>query len=79
MSASSGVVEYHQLLVPIEKRSDLIRQCHSGSAGGHQGIAKTLDQVACRAYWHVLRDTVRMVVRQCGECAQNHRDAPPKK
>ena len=45
MSASSGVGEYHQLVVPIEKRSDLIRQCHSESTGGHLRIAKTSNQV----------------------------------
>ena len=78
MFASRGVVEYHQLLVPIEKRSDLIRQCHSRSTDGHLGIAKTSDQVARRAYWHGWRDTVRRVVRQCGACAQYHRGAPPK-
>ena len=78
MSASNGVVEYHQLLVPMEKRFDLIRQCHSGSTGGDLCIAKTSDQATRRAYWYGWRDTVRRVVRQCGECTKYHLRAPPK-
>lgn len=79
MSASNGIVEYYQLLVPIEKRSDLIGQCYSGSSDGHLGIAKTSYQVTRLAYRHAWRDTVRRVIRQCGECAQHHRGVPAKK
>jgi len=35
----------NQLLVPTVMRDELIRSCHTGKAGSHLGVKKTLDQV----------------------------------
>jgi len=38
-------LNFAQLLIPRKKVDEALRLCHAGTAGGHFGIQKTLDQV----------------------------------
>jgi hypothetical protein len=67
-----------QVIVPRCLRKLYVRQCHTGMTGGHQGIRKTQEQVARRAYFPAWKNTVVDVCCSCEECAKYHRGRPPR-
>jgi hypothetical protein len=67
-----------QVIVPRRLRKMYVRHCHTGMTGGHQGVRKTREQVARRAYFPSWKNTVDEVCRTCEECAKYHRGRPPK-
>jgi hypothetical protein len=67
-----------QVIVPRCLRKLYVRQCHTGMTGGPQGIHKTQEQVARRAYFPAWKNTVVDVCRSCEECAKYHRGQPPR-
>jgi hypothetical protein len=67
-----------QSIIPRQLRSLYVRHCHTGMTGGHQGISKTQEQVARRAYFPSWKQTVINVCRDCEECARYHRGRPPR-
>jgi len=69
----SGKSDSLQLLVPASLRSEAIKRCHTGMAGGHMGTKKTIDQVQRRFYWVKWRGDTARYCRQCLECCSYHR------
>ena len=67
-----------QVVVPRSLRKAYVRQCHIGLAGGHQGVRKTREQVAKRAYFPAWKNVVVEICRNCNECAKYHRGKPPR-
>jgi transposase InsO family protein len=67
-----------QLIVPRELQRSYVRQCHIGMTGGHQGVRKTEQQVARRAYFPSWKNEVAEVCRNCEECLRYHRGKPPR-
>ena len=41
----------HQLVIPLSKRSEVLKEMHEGTLGGHLGDDKTLARVRERFYW----------------------------
>lgn len=70
---------YARICVPNAKdaengrtmRADLLHECHDVVSCGHLGIAKTINKVAQRFYWHGLTKDVKDYVRSCHKCQQN--------
>jgi len=75
---SKGRPQCYQLLVPTVLKEDIIRSCHTGMAGGHLGVRKTLDQVRRRAFWIGWRREVERHCRRCIQCNCYHRGKLPK-
>ena len=60
-------------------KEEAIRRCHSGMAGGHMGLRKTMDQVQRRFYWLSWQGDVARFCRRCTACCSNHRGRLPRK
>jgi len=75
---SKGRPQCYQLLVPTVLKEDIIRSCHTGMAGGHLGVRKTLDQVRRRAFWIGWRREVERHCRRCIQCNCYHRGKLPR-
>ena len=67
-----------QAIIPRKLRTVYVRHCHAGMTDGHQGISKTQEQVARRAYFPRWKQTVTNVCRNCEECSRYHRGRPPR-
>lgn len=52
----------------VEKRADIIRECHDSTVGGHKGDTKTLERIRERFYWKGMKDEVRNYVKTCETC-----------
>ena len=52
----------------VEKRIEIIRECHDSTVGGHKGETKTLERIRERFYWKGMRDEVRNYVKTCETC-----------
>jgi len=59
------------IVVPYSWRSEVLKQCHDGAAGGHLGVDKTLSKVRQRYYWPGMRDDIRDYCATCSVCAQH--------
>ena len=57
-----------QLLVPTCLRSELMHFVHTGPAGSHVGVAKTMQQVFRRGWWPSWRADVRRQLNRCSSC-----------
>jgi hypothetical protein len=55
-----------------------IHSCHTGMAGGHIGLKKTLYQVSRRFYWTSWKSDVGRYCRRCPECCSCHRGQLPR-
>ncbi|RXN10943.1 Retrovirus-related Pol polyprotein from transposon 412 [Labeo rohita] len=65
----------HQLVLPEEYHSDVLRHLHDDL--GHMGIDRTLDLVRNRFYWPKMASDVEHKIRTCGRCIR--RKVPPEK
>ena len=61
-----GVV--YQIVVPLEYRSDILKQAHESLFSGHLGVNKTLRKIARNFYWPKLRKDVRRHCKTCHPC-----------
>jgi transposase InsO family protein len=59
-----------KIIVPREKRPDIIRQCHDEPTSGHLGMYKTLHRVAVTYYWPKMTYDIAQYVRGCQTCIQ---------
>jgi len=60
-----------KVVVPKERRKEVLVRCHDNPAAGHVGIFKTFWKVAERYYWPKMRADITKYVRCCKICAQN--------
>ena len=51
-----------------EQRSEIIRESHDSTVGGHKGENKTLARVRERFYWKGMRNEIREYVKTCETC-----------
>jgi hypothetical protein len=65
-----------QLVVPRSLVDAVLTEIHNAPAGGHLGVAKTLDKARKRFYWIGQRKDVEEWCRSCEICAS--RKPPPK-
>ena len=57
-----------QLVVPVQKRQDLIKQFHDSLFAGHLGITRTVFRLLDRVYWPGLRRDVQTYIKSCTIC-----------
>jgi hypothetical protein len=55
-------------------RSELLKQFHEGSVGGHSGVKTTTSKICSVFYWKKLRKRVKQMVRDCDTCQRNKPD-----
>ncbi len=67
-----------QVVVPREKREEVLRQLHDSPAAGHMGGYRTTERVKQSFYWVGIRRDVRQHCRRCDPCTamKNRREAP---
>ena len=59
---------YHQIIVPLSERREILKECHDSKTSGHLGVNKTLQRVRDRFYWTGLQSDVRSYVIGCTQC-----------
>ena len=74
---ASGCVR-NQLVVPVCYRKEILKAIHSGFAGGHFGIRKTMSKLQRKYYWPGWTNDVREFCRRCDRCASYYRGPIPK-
>jgi hypothetical protein len=52
----------------VEKRPEIIKECHDSTVGGHRGESTTLNRIRERFYWRGMREEVRNYVKACESC-----------
>ncbi|CAB0040754.1 unnamed protein product [Trichogramma brassicae] len=59
-----------KLIVPKEKRQQVLSECHEEPTAGHLGRHKTYQRLAMRYYWPSAHRDVTKYVRECQICQQ---------
>ena len=68
-----------QVVVPTEKRQEVLEQMHDSPAAGHMGVHRTVDRVRQSFFWAGVRRDVRQHCRRCDSCtAMKKRKEAPK-
>jgi len=62
--------EAWKLVVPRERRRQVLEECHDAATAGHLGREKTLARVSRFYYWPSLYEDTRLYVRGCLVCQQ---------
>ncbi|VEN42942.1 unnamed protein product [Callosobruchus maculatus] len=64
--------ERRQTVVPRNRVAKVLGESHSGTCGGHLGVAKTLEKVRERFYWFRCKADVKEWCRKCTVCAASN-------
>ena len=67
-----------QLVVPVQKRQDFIKQFHDSLFAGHLGITRTVFRLLDRVYWPGLRRDVQTYIKSCTICIARKSPCPRK-
>ena len=67
-----------QLVVPIKKRQDFIKQFHDSLFAGHLGITRTVFRLQHRVYWPGLRGDFQTYIQSCTTCIARKSPCPRK-
>ena len=67
-----------QLVVPVQKRQDFIRQFHDSLFAGHLGITRMVFRLLDRVYWPGLRRDVQTYIKSCTICIAQKSPCPRK-
>ena len=67
-----------QLVVPVKKRQDFIKQFHDSLFAGHLGITRTVFRLQHRVYWPGLRGDVQTYIQSCTTCIARKSPCPRK-
>lgn len=62
--------DFWKLVVPKEKRRDIISSYHDTTIGGHLGVHKTFHKVSRLYYWPCLKADIAKFVKCCLVCQQ---------
>ncbi|GLV41720.1 hypothetical protein CBL_00333 [Carabus blaptoides fortunei] len=68
-----------QLIVPKSRISEVLRDLHDGTSGGHFGIKKMLKKVRERFYWVNCKENVKEWCRKCELCTSVQHDGESRK
>ena len=58
------------MYVPMELRSELIKEIHEEPASGHQGIDRTVDRISRNWYFPMMRSMVIKAIQEYDEYAK---------
>lgn len=67
----SDMVENWKIVVPKDKRREVLYRCHNLPSSRHVGVFKTFTRIARMYYWPKLRADVIEYIRTCGDCARS--------
>ena len=68
VSADEEWSTYHQIVVPPQYRSAILRLAHDHPLSGHLGINKTYSRVSQHYFWPKLKKDVQQYCRSCETC-----------
>lgn len=69
--------DFWKLVVPKERRRQIIRNCHDVPTAGHLGIYKTFNRVARLYYWPQMKYDISRYVRSCEICQKSKPEQKP--
>ncbi|KAG5891945.1 hypothetical protein JTB14_002221 [Gonioctena quinquepunctata] len=72
LEADIGGEDRRQIIVPRNRREEVLREIHDGVAGGHLGVTETLQKVRQRFYWTNCQADVTDWCRKCAVCAASN-------
>lgn len=58
-----------KLVVPKNRRGEVLYRCHDAETSGHMGVAKTFWRIRDRYYWPKMRADITHYVKRCRTCA----------
>ncbi len=64
----SGSTVKWQVVVPVEKRTEVLHHTHDTPAAGHMGVRRTTMRVKEGFFWVGIKRDVRKYCRQCDDC-----------
>ena len=67
-----------QLVVPVRKRQEFIKDFHDSLFAGHLGITRTVYRLLDRVYWPGLRGDVQTYIKSCTICIARKSPCPRK-
>ena len=67
-----------QLVIPVKKRQEFIREFHDSLFAGHLGITRTVYRLLDRVYWPGLRGDVQTYIKSCTVCIARKSPCPRK-
>ena len=67
-----------QLVIPVKKRREFIREFHDSLFAGHLGITRTVNRLLDRVYWPGLRGDVQTYIKSCTVCIARKSPCPRK-
>lgn len=70
-SLPSSSSDCWKIVVPKDKRKEVLIRCHDLPTSGHAGVFKTFWRVHNQFYWPKMRADVTSYVRSCRICAQH--------
>lgn len=59
-----------RIVVPKDKRKEILKECHDAATAGHLGSFKTWKRASQLYYWPKMRPDINKYVRKCQTCAQ---------
>lgn len=66
-----------KMVVPKDKRREILHRCHDIPASGHVGTFKTYWKVCQRYYWPKMRSDISRYIKSCKVCAQQKVEQKP--
>ena len=67
-----------QLVIPVLKRREFIREFHDSLFAGHMGVTRTVYRLLDRVYWPGLRGDVQTYIKSCTVCITRKSPCPRK-
>ncbi|KAG5885433.1 hypothetical protein JTB14_016827 [Gonioctena quinquepunctata] len=60
-----------KLVIPKNKRKDILLKCHDDPQAGHPGVFKTFKRVSEHFYWPKMKADISSYVKRCKVCCEN--------
>ncbi|KAG5871810.1 hypothetical protein JTB14_013585 [Gonioctena quinquepunctata] len=60
-----------KLVIPKNKRKDILLKCHDDPQAGHPGVFKTFKRVSEHFYWPKMEVDISSYVKRCKVCCEN--------
>ena len=58
-----------QMVVPQEKKEEVLHHTHDSPAAGHLGVTRTMERIKQEFFWVGIRKDVRQYCKRCDPCA----------
>lgn len=73
-----GTMDYQQICVPIEFRTQIMKIHHDLNTAGHMATFKMFNKAKMRFYWQNMYTDMQNYVSSCKLCLQSNTGHPPK-